>query len=129
MGRPQRRKRMHKNNKGFKKSHRTKRRTKDIDQIVQDLTPENKKKLMNQEVDIDKPGFGQHYCIECSKYFISEDAKQKHIKSKVHKKRLKQLKDPYEGPLVLYDTSYKNKVKNNNNNNNNNEEIETINME
>jgi hypothetical protein len=87
---PQRRSRVHKNNKAIKKAHRTRRRTKDIlfivwlyllviageqnnlnlnelhlDQIHDDLRPENVEKLKTQPLDVDLPGLGQFYCIEC----------------------------------------------------------------
>lgn len=45
-------------------------------------------------VDLDKPGMGQFYCLCCAKYFINEDAMQKHVKSKVHKQRLKIVAEP-----------------------------------
>ena len=60
-----RRKRMHKNIKDQKKKYRTKRRTKDIDQIQEDLKPENASKLQSQN-DPDLPGAGQFYCLQCS---------------------------------------------------------------
>ncbi|KAJ8971585.1 hypothetical protein NQ317_002868 [Molorchus minor] len=40
----------------LKRKWRTKRRTKDLDQIDEDLKPENAKTLLDQEVDLDKPG-------------------------------------------------------------------------
>ena len=48
MGRVQRRKRMRKNIKDIKKKHRTKRRTKDMGQIHEDM---NAERLRSQEVD------------------------------------------------------------------------------
>ncbi|KAI9592770.1 hypothetical protein BDF19DRAFT_388063 [Syncephalis fuscata] len=95
---PQRRSRVHKNNKAIKKAHRTRRRTKDIllKAIHDDLLPENVEKLKNQPLDADLPGLGQHYCVECSRYFVSTSAMEVHVKSKAHKKRLRELKDePY----------------------------------
>ena len=61
-----RRKRMHKNDKHLKKKYRTKRRTKDLDQIHVDMQPQNATKLKSQEVDMDLPGAGQYYCIQCA---------------------------------------------------------------
>eukprot|EP01025_Chloroclados_australasicus_P062458 TRINITY_DN8205_c0_g1_i6.p2 TRINITY_DN8205_c0_g1~~TRINITY_DN8205_c0_g1_i6.p2 ORF type:complete len:151 (+),score=17.15 TRINITY_DN8205_c0_g1_i6:45-455(+) len=43
------------------------------------------------ELDEDLPGHGKHYCIPCSKYFISENALETHQKSKPHKRRLGEL--------------------------------------
>ena len=51
MGRVQRSRRMHKNIKDIKKKHRTKRRTKDMDQLHEDMKAENAERLRSQEVD------------------------------------------------------------------------------
>jgi bud site selection protein 20 len=52
--------------------------------------------LLNQEVDLDKPGFAQNYCLHCAKYFIDERALTDHFKTKVHKRRMKALElEPY----------------------------------
>ena len=77
--------------------YKTKRRTRDLDLIFQDLnTRETVYQLKNQPIQEDKPGLGQHYCVECSKYFESSNALLHHTKSKVHRRRLKQLRDvPY----------------------------------
>ena len=64
-----RRKRMHKNIKDFKKKCRTRKRTKDLDQIHEDLKPENAKKLAKltkESGDMDLPGAGQYYCVHCA---------------------------------------------------------------
>lgn len=51
---------------------------------------------MQQEVDIDKPGAAQHYCLHCARYFINQNALEEHFRTKVHKRRLKALElDPY----------------------------------
>ncbi|KAF8871884.1 hypothetical protein BD779DRAFT_1631383 [Infundibulicybe gibba] len=34
----------------------------------------------------------QHYCVECAKYYETDSALQSHWRSKVHKRRSKQLK-------------------------------------
>ena len=60
-----RRKRIHKNIKDQKKKYRTKRRTKDIDEIHDDLKPENAAKLLAVR-DHDLPGGGEFYCLQCS---------------------------------------------------------------
>lgn len=52
--------------------------------------------MLNQDVDFEKPGFAQNYCIHCAKYFINEQAMKDHFKTKVHKRRMKALEDePY----------------------------------
>ena len=89
-----RRKRMHKNIRDTKRKFRTKRRTKDMDQIHDDL--KEPEKLTSQPIDYDLPGAGQHYCVECGRYFTDETSQEEHVKSKLHKRRLKELKDvPY----------------------------------
>lgn len=51
---------------------------------------------MHQQVDIDKPGGAQHYCLHCARYFINDNALQEHFRTKVHKRRLKALElEPY----------------------------------
>ena len=58
MGRPEH-KRMHNRMK-------TKRRTKDADEVEEDMKPENAKKLLDQEVDYDQTGNAQFYCLHCA---------------------------------------------------------------
>ncbi|XP_070166202.1 zinc finger protein 593 homolog [Polyergus mexicanus] len=92
---PYKRKKCHRGDMHLKKGWRTKRRTKDLDEIDEDLKG-NAKKLLNQEVDFDKPGAAQHYCIHCARYFINETALRTHFTTKVHKRRLKALElEPY----------------------------------
>lgn len=52
--------------KRFAKQCKTKRKTKDLDQIDQDLQPNNSEKLLNQEIDLDLPGCAQFYCLHCA---------------------------------------------------------------
>ncbi|XP_067946241.1 zinc finger protein 593-like [Watersipora subatra] len=89
---PYRRKKRYKGDHPIKEKYRTKRKTKDLDEIQDDLKPTKVQKLINQEIDDDKPGQAQHYCIHCAKYCIDDKALQAHMKSKPHKKRLKALK-------------------------------------
>ncbi|XP_005090598.1 zinc finger protein 593 [Aplysia californica] len=89
-----RRKKMHKGDKPLKEKYRTKRRTRDLDQIHDDMKSPDK--MVNQPVDLDKPGAGQFYCLHCAKHFIDEKALKDHFKSKPHKRRLKALEtEPY----------------------------------
>jgi mannosyltransferase OCH1-like enzyme len=37
-----------------------------IFQIDEDLKEENAKQLLNQEIDLDKPGNSQFYCLHCA---------------------------------------------------------------
>ncbi|KAG5513258.1 hypothetical protein PMAC_001628 [Pneumocystis sp. 'macacae'] len=89
-------KRKHTSN-GRHKFYKTKRCQRGIDQIHEDITtPELRIALLSQKIDVDLPGLGQHYCIECSRYFESNNALVKHQTGKFHKKRVKLLKEvPY----------------------------------
>ncbi|GFR69466.1 zinc finger protein 593-like [Elysia marginata] len=87
-------KKMHKGDKPLKEKYRTKRRTRDLDLIHSDM--KSPASLLNQEVDLDKPGAAQHYCLTCAKYYIDQKALSDHFKSKPHKRRLKALEvEPY----------------------------------
>ncbi|KAI9100682.1 hypothetical protein DFS34DRAFT_615401 [Phlyctochytrium arcticum] len=94
MGPGYRRVKTHKGIRDIKRAARTRARTKDLDQIHDDLkAPE---KLQNQEPNPDLPGMGQHYCIQCSRYFTDGSSINEHYKTKLHKRRLKVLKEePY----------------------------------
>ena len=96
MGGPYKRKKYHYGDTHLKKGWRTKRRTRDLDQIDTDLGEGKVEKLLAQEVDFDKAGLGQFYCVHCAKDFINPKAFQDHVKGKPHKRRLHALKtDPY----------------------------------
>lgn len=96
MGRPQRRKGNFSKNKTFHKSKKTKNYGKDIDQIYEDNKPENIEKFMNQPINENLPGFGQFFCLPCSRYFITKTALETHFKTKPHKKQIKKLSEtPY----------------------------------
>ena len=58
-----RRKRVHHNDKHLKKKYRTRRRTKDLDEIEADLLSET---AVKQRADPDLPGGGLHYCLHCA---------------------------------------------------------------
>ena len=79
------------------KRYKTKRRTKDLDLIYDDLSSQDRiQKLLNQPLDETKPGLGQHYCIHCAKYCETAIALKTHLRGKVHKRRVKDLKGvPY----------------------------------
>ncbi|CAH1798537.1 unnamed protein product [Owenia fusiformis] len=90
------RKKQHKGDKPLSTKYRTRRKTKDLDQIHDDMKPEVSKKLLKQDVDLDLPGSGQFYCLHCSKHFIGDKALKDHFKSKPHKRRMKALSvEPY----------------------------------
>ncbi|KAI6228862.1 Zinc finger protein-like protein [Aphelenchoides fujianensis] len=74
-----------------------KRKHKDLDQIHEDLKPWKVARLTTAHpVDVDLPGEGQFYCVECARYLVDQETLDKHRKSKVHKQQVKRLKDvPY----------------------------------
>lgn len=77
------------------RASRTRARVKDLDQIqLVDLDPKNRAALEAQPLDFELPGLGQHYCVECAKYFETDVALKSHWKSKVHKRRCKLLREP-----------------------------------
>ena len=64
------------------------------DDICSDeLKPEKIDKVMAKktELDPDKPGLGQYYCVACSRYYITEKALAEHQATVKHKRRLKEL--------------------------------------
>ncbi|CAL1273503.1 unnamed protein product [Larinioides sclopetarius] len=79
-----------KGNHGYtakRKQLKVKRRTKDLDEIDNDLEPQNAENLLNQPIDLDVAGAAQHYCLHCARYFIDDNALQAHFRTKVHKRR------------------------------------------
>ncbi|KAF9423487.1 hypothetical protein BGZ94_008258 [Podila epigama] len=91
-----RRSRVHKGIRDIQRKYRTKRYMRDIDQIHADIQPENASKFENRELDPELPGQGQFYCIQCAKHYISQESLAEHQKGKIHKKRVKLLKEaPY----------------------------------
>ncbi|KJP86363.1 hypothetical protein AK88_03996 [Plasmodium fragile] len=80
------RKKKHPRNTIKSKILKTRKRTRDYDEVYKDY--------MNQPAlpyDEDKKGGGQHKCYACDIYFINEDAKKQHEKTKKHKRRVKML--------------------------------------
>ena len=71
MGQVCRRKGTLSKNKKFHKKRATCNFTKDIDQVYEDVKPENAGKFMNQQFDESLPGFGQYYCISCAKHYVT----------------------------------------------------------
>ncbi|TFK24060.1 hypothetical protein FA15DRAFT_669914 [Coprinopsis marcescibilis] len=90
-----RRSRAHHARRDVHRASRTRARVKDLDQIqLIDLDPKNRAALEAQPLDYEKPGLAQHYCVECAKYYETDHALNSHWRSKVHKRRLKDLKQP-----------------------------------
>lgn len=92
----QRRKNNVAKHKHIGRSRKTKHYSRDIDQVINDLEPQNFLKLTNQPINEDKPGLGQYYCVWCSQYFVNQHTLNVHQRSKEHKKRVKASKqEPY----------------------------------
>ena len=71
-------------NKAYKKTHDTKRRPRDVDQIQDDLKKADKLEI---EYDEDLPGAGQYYCTECGRHFINQEHLDSHTLTRAHKRR------------------------------------------
>lgn len=86
---------MHHSERHNQRKFRTRARNPDIDQ-VHELLASSQAQLHNLGMTPpeahDLPGAGEFYCRECAKHFISQHPLQQHLKSKVHKRRLKDLK-------------------------------------
>ncbi|VDK79215.1 unnamed protein product [Litomosoides sigmodontis] len=73
-----------------------KRKGKDIDQIIEGIRSAKQRCSITQSIDfnLELPGDGQFYCIECARYFIDEKSLNSHRSSKVHRRQLKRLREP-----------------------------------
>jgi bud site selection protein 20 len=68
-------------------------------------SPRHLQQHIDTKAPEDLPGLGRHYCIECAKWFESEENMLTHRKGKNHKRRyvFKQLEMPVLGPnLILF---------------------------
>ena len=95
-GRTRSKPKAHSKLKKYKRGHDTKRRGRDLDQIQDDMkkTDGGGRLLVAQVAfDDDLLGDGQFYVWETGKHFVSLDAAQKHKKSRMFKRRLKELKE------------------------------------
>jgi bud site selection protein 20 len=83
--------------RGQDSKKKTRRHTRDLDQVHADLHDEKHlAEFKNAKPIEDLPGLGQNYCKECAKFFESETNMLAHQKGKVHKRRVKALKEePY----------------------------------
>lgn len=67
---------------------KTRRKTRDLDQIKADLeSPKHLKQFQELKATEDLPGLGKYYCVECAKWFESENSLVSHTKAKPHKRR------------------------------------------
>ncbi|RMZ88295.1 hypothetical protein DV736_g4469, partial [Chaetothyriales sp. CBS 134916] len=73
---------------------KTKRRTRDLDQVKADLqNPRHLALHKETKAAEDLPGLGLFYCIECAKYFGDSHALNEHRRGKNHKRRVRLLKE------------------------------------
>lgn len=92
-------------NKAYKKSHDTKRRPRDVDQVQDDLLKLEKeqKSKLEFELDDDLPGLGQFYCVTCARHFADQLTLDGHLKAKAHKRRLVLSRFDYYIYYVVHD--------------------------
>ena len=102
MGRPQGRGNNHSKDKSSYRKRRTASRSKDLDQIQDEVKASLIIKNNNPDISISKPinmdlpGLGQYGCLYCDKYFISKIVLDEHLKTKLHKRRIKLVAEkPY----------------------------------
>ncbi|KAA6408959.1 MAG: C2H2 finger domain-containing [Lasallia pustulata] len=76
---------------------KTKRRTRDLDQVHADLrSPKHLAQHKTTKPAEDLPGLGKWYCVECAKWFEGEHSLVQHRKGKNHKRRIRALRtEPY----------------------------------
>ncbi|KAF2788017.1 hypothetical protein K505DRAFT_329254 [Melanomma pulvis-pyrius CBS 109.77] len=80
--------------RGDKSKKKTRRHTRDVDQVHADLRSERHLAQFKDTKHIeDLPGLGEFYCKECAKWFESEANMSAHQKGKVHKRRVRALRD------------------------------------
>ncbi|KAI9680753.1 MAG: Bud site selection protein 20 [Caeruleum heppii] len=70
---------------------KTKRRTRDLDQVHADLRdPKHLAQHQATKAKEDLPGLGEWYCRECAKHYASGNSIAQHRRSKKHKRRYDQ---------------------------------------
>lgn len=84
--------------KKYKRSAKTANRSKDIDQIQDELYAVQKAalpaaSLSAKTYDDELPGGGQFYVWETDSHFIDEEAMNNHKKTREYKRRVKQLQE------------------------------------
>lgn len=59
--------------KEYYRSHKTANRSKDIDQIQDEIKKVSETGVnITFEIDDDLPGLGQHYCVSCARHFADQ---------------------------------------------------------
>jgi len=73
---------------------KTKRRTRDLDQVKADLkSPKHLLRHKSSKANEDLPALGAFYCTECAKYFSDSHNLNEHRRGKQHKRRVRMLKE------------------------------------
>lgn len=80
-----------------KRGGKTKTKTRDLDQIKDDII--NNQEFLKALDSVDEGKVSHLYCIHCSRFFQSSDILDEHLKSKTHKHRVRRLKDWPTGDL------------------------------
>ncbi|KAK2746253.1 Bud site selection protein 20 [Onygenales sp. PD_40] len=79
---------------GATKRIKTKRRTRDYDQVREDIdSAKHLAQYKRTKAAEDLPGLGKHYCVECSKWFESDYNLVAHRRGKNHKRRVRLLRE------------------------------------
>ncbi|KAK2734799.1 Bud site selection protein 20 [Myotisia sp. PD_48] len=79
---------------GAVRRSKTKRRTRDYDQVCSDLRSARHLELYKEtKAAEDLPGLGKHYCVECAKWFEGEYNLNAHRRGKNHKRRIRLLRE------------------------------------
>ncbi len=81
--------------KAFKRRFWTCRRTKDLDQVQDEIVAlEAGRRSLAAYLDEDAPGGGAHYCVVCARHFTSDAILAAHARSKPHKRMVKIAQEP-----------------------------------
>lgn len=74
--------------RGPKSKSKTRRHTRDLDQIFADQeNPHQLQQFISTKDAEELPAYGEHYCVPCAKWYESEYNYKKHFKAKPHKRR------------------------------------------
>lgn len=90
--------RVNKSKGSNKRAKRKRSLARAVDQIAEDISDPMRAEALrtDQPIDFDLPGLGQHYCVECARYFVGQDVLVQHCRTKIHKNRVKELREqPY----------------------------------
>lgn len=74
--------------RGTDSKSKTRRRKRDLDQVYDDLhSPKHLAQFKSTKAAEDLPALGEHYCIECARWFPALYNLEQHIRGKPHKRR------------------------------------------